>query len=61
MLNTDSGLSDRASTRLHRASCFTLEPVFAGGSRQTADYIKVCSLDPKELNEEVAPVAVELR
>ncbi len=39
------------STRLHRASCFTLEPGFGGGTRQTADYIKVCSPDPKELNE----------
>ena len=51
MLNTDSGLSDRGSTRLHRASCFTLEPGFGGGDRQTVDYIKVCSPDPKELNE----------
>ena len=51
VLNTDSGLSDRASTRLHRASCFTLEPGFGGGARQTVDYIKVCSPDPKELNE----------
>jgi hypothetical protein len=51
VLNTDSGLSDRGSTRLHRASCFTLEPGFAGGTRQTVDYIKVCSPDPKELNE----------
>ena len=51
VLNTDSGLSDRASTRLHRADCFTLEPGFGGGVRQTADYIKVCSPEPKELNE----------
>jgi hypothetical protein len=51
VLNTDSGLSDRASTRLHRANCFTLEPGFGGGTRQTADYIKVCSPDPKALNE----------
>jgi hypothetical protein len=51
VLNTDAGLSDRATTRLHRASCFTLEPGFGGGARQTADYIKVCSPDPKELNE----------
>ena len=51
VLNTQSGLSDRGSTRLHRASCFTLEPGFAGGIRQTVDYIKVCSPDPKELNE----------
>ena len=43
--------SDRASTRLHRASCFTLERAFGGGDRQTVDYIKVCSPDPKELNE----------
>ena len=49
--NTHSGLSDRESTRLHRASCFTLEPGFAGGTPQTVDYIKVCSPDPKELNE----------
>ncbi len=40
-----------ASTRLHRAGCFTLEPGFGGGTRQTADYIKVCSPEPKELNE----------
>ena len=51
VLNTDSGLSHRGSTRLHRANCFTLEPGFGGGERQTGDYIKVCSLDPKELNE----------
>ena len=51
VLNTDSGLSDRASTRLHRAGCFTLEPGFGGGARQTADYVKVCSPEPKELNE----------
>ena len=31
--------------------CFTLEPGFGGGTRQTADYIKVCSPEPKELNE----------
>ena len=47
VLNTDSGLSDRTSTRLHRASCFTLEPGFGGGDRQTVDYIKVCSPDPE--------------
>jgi hypothetical protein len=51
VLNTDSGLSDRDSTRLHRASCFTLEPGFGGGTRQTVDYLKVCSPEPKELNE----------
>jgi hypothetical protein len=51
VLNTDSGLSDRASTRLHRASCFTLERAFGGGDRPTADYIKVCSPDPKEPSE----------
>ena len=51
VLNTDSGLSDRASTRLHRANCFTLEPGFGGSDRQTGAYIKVCSPDPKELNE----------
>ena len=51
VLNTDAGLSDRGSTRLHRASCFTLEPGFGGGDRQTVDYIKVCSPEPKELNE----------
>jgi hypothetical protein len=39
------------STRLHRASCFTLEPSFGGGDHQTVDYIKVCSPDPKQLNE----------
>ena len=51
VVNTDSGLSDRASTRLHRASCFTLEPGCRGGERQTVDYIKVCSPEPKELDE----------
>ena len=51
VLNTDAALSERASTRLHRASCFTLEPGFGGGARQTVDYIKLCSPDPKELNE----------
>ena len=51
VLNTDARLSDRASTRLHWASCFTLEPGFGGGDRQTVDYIKVCSPDPKQLNE----------
>jgi hypothetical protein len=35
VLNTDSGLSDRGSTRLHRASCFTLEPGF--GRRRAPD------------------------
>jgi hypothetical protein len=33
VLNTDSGLSDRASTRVHRANCFTLELGFGGGTR----------------------------
>jgi len=51
VLKSDAALSDRGSTRLHRASCFTLEPGFRGGQRQTMDYIKVCSPDPKELNE----------
>ena len=51
VLNTDSGLTDRASTRLHRAGCLTLEPGFGGGDRQTVAYIKVCSPEPKELNE----------
>lgn len=51
VLNSDKGLSDRGSTRLHRAGCFTLEPGFGGGTRQIADYIKVCSPEPKELNE----------
>jgi hypothetical protein len=51
VLNTDAGMSDRATTRLHRANCFTLEPGFGGGERETVDYIKVCSPDPKELNE----------
>jgi hypothetical protein len=41
VLNTHSGFSNRESTRLHRANCFTLEPGFAGGTRQTVDYIKV--------------------
>lgn len=29
-LNADASLSDRASTRLNRASCFMLEPGFGG-------------------------------
>jgi hypothetical protein len=40
VLNTDAGMLDRGSTRLHRASCFTLEPGFGGGERQTADTSK---------------------
>jgi hypothetical protein len=51
VLNTDNELSSRDFTRLHRASCFTLEPGFGGGSRQTADFIKVCSPNPNELND----------
>jgi hypothetical protein len=51
VLNTHNSLSDRDSTRLHRAGCFTLEAGFGGGARQTAEYIKVCSPEPKELNE----------
>jgi hypothetical protein len=51
LLNTDAALSDRAITRLHRASCFTLEPGFGGGDHQTVAYIKVCSPEPKQLNE----------
>lgn len=51
MLNTDRDLSDPASTRLQRAGCFTLGRGFGGGGRQTVDFIKLCSPDPKELNE----------
>lgn len=51
VLNTDKDLAYRDMTRLHRASCFTLEPGFGGGEQQTVDFIKVCSPDPKELNE----------
>ena len=51
VLNTHRDYSDRENTRLHKASCFTLEPGFGRGARQTADFIKVCSPDPKELNE----------
>ncbi len=43
--------SDRSSTGLPRAGCFTLEPDFGDGQRQTVDYVQVCSPDPKELNE----------
>jgi hypothetical protein len=49
VLNTDAAMSDRGSNRRHRASCFTLEPGFGGG--ETVDCIKVCSPDPKELND----------
>jgi hypothetical protein len=41
----------RTTSSVRVASCFTLEPGFARGTRQTVDYIKVCSPDPKELNE----------
>ena len=51
VLNTDRALSSGEFTRLHRAGCFTLEPGFGGGTQQTVDFIKVCSPDPKELNE----------
>jgi hypothetical protein len=34
-----------------RSSCFTVEPGFGGGERQTVDCIKICSPDAKELNE----------
>lgn len=51
VLNTDRAMANREFTRIHRAGCFTLEPGFGGGSRQTADFIKICSPDPKELNE----------
>jgi hypothetical protein len=51
VINTDSSYSDRDSTRIHRATCFTLEPGFGGGRRQTDAYIKICSADPKTLNE----------
>ena len=40
-INTDSAYSDRDSTRIHRATCFTLEPGFGSGKRQTGAYIKV--------------------
>jgi hypothetical protein len=51
VLNTDKDLAYRDMTRLHRAGCFTLDPGFGGGGRQTVEFIKVCSPDPKELNE----------
>jgi hypothetical protein len=51
VINTDSSYSDRDSTRIHRATCFTLEPGFGGGRRQTEAYVKICSADPKKLNE----------
>jgi hypothetical protein len=51
VLNTHREYPDRENTRLHRASCYTLELGFGGGRAQTAEQIKVCSPDPKELNE----------
>ena len=51
VLNTHNDYPDRENTRLHRASCFTLEPGFGGGVQQTGDQIKVCSPDPKELDQ----------
>ena len=62
VLNTHRDYPDRENTRLHRASCFTLEPGFGGGAEQTGEQIKVCSSDPKELNEwAVANVGFGLR
>jgi hypothetical protein len=51
VLNTHRDYSDRENTRLHRAGCFTLEPGFGGGAIQTGEQIKVCSPEPKELDQ----------
>jgi hypothetical protein len=41
VLNTHGDYPDRDNTRLHRATCFTLEPGFGGGAAQTGAQIKV--------------------
>ena len=46
VLNTHRDYSDPENTRLHRATCFTLEPGFGGGADQTGEQFKVCSPDP---------------
>ena len=51
VLNTHRDYSDPENTRLHRARCFMLEPGFGGGADQTGEQIKVCSPDPKELDQ----------
>ena len=51
VLNTHRDYSDPENTRLHRATCFTLKPGFGGGADQTGEQIKVCSPDPKELDQ----------
>jgi len=51
VVNADRALSDREATRLHRASCFTLEPGSGGGELQTETYVKVRSWNPRELDE----------
>jgi hypothetical protein len=51
VLNTHRDYSDPENTRLHRGTYFTLEPGFGGGADQTGEQIKVCSPDPKELDQ----------
>ena len=51
VVNVDRALSDQDGTRLHRASCYTLEPGSGGGDLQTETYIKVCSWNPRDLDE----------
>jgi hypothetical protein len=49
VLNTHRDYPDRENTRLHRASCVTLEP--GCGEAQTREQIKVCSPDPRGLDQ----------
>jgi len=62
VLNTHFDYPDRENTRLHRAHCHTLEPGFGGDREQTGAQIKVCSPDPKELDQwAVANIGFGLR
>ena len=36
---------------LHRADCFTIVKTPSNGKSWTSDYRKICSLDPKELED----------
>jgi hypothetical protein len=51
VVNVERGLADQAGTRIHRASCFTLQPGSGGGDLQTESYIKICSWNPRELDQ----------
>lgn len=50
IVNVDRGVTDPAGMRLHKASCFTLRDGAGGGELQTADYIKVCAREPRQLD-----------